>query len=270
MRAEILIRQRIPKLMIVLVALFGAIAVRIVSLTVIQGDELTARSVRQWTQQGKLAAQRGSIMDRIGGKTGTAQVYIDGKVSGSVHIGSFIGFAPADNPRFAVLVIVNAADVPVDYGGTTAAPFARQIMADTLAYLGIPKADAAQQKQVTVPEVTGMTLDEAARTLRAIPLKWETDGVSATVTGQMPPAGAALTAGGQVMLYTAPQDAVTPEIMAAVPDVRGMSVVEASRALRARGFELRLEGSGIAAKQIPAAGTFAPQGASVTVTFAMP
>ena len=66
MRAEILIRQRISKLMIVLVALFGAIAVRIVSLTVIQGDELTARGVRQWTQQGKVAAQRGSIMDRNG------------------------------------------------------------------------------------------------------------------------------------------------------------------------------------------------------------
>ena len=33
---------------------------------------------------------------RVGGKTGTAQVYIDGKVSSSVHIGSFIGFAPAD------------------------------------------------------------------------------------------------------------------------------------------------------------------------------
>ena len=73
---------------------------------------------------------------RVGGKTGTAQVYIDGKVSKDVHIGSFIGFAPADQPRFAVLVIVDAADVPIDYGGTTAAPFARMVIEDTLAYLG--------------------------------------------------------------------------------------------------------------------------------------
>ena len=66
MRAELLIRQRITKLMIVLVALFGAVTVRIVSLAVIQGEALTARGVRQWTQEGKVAARRGSIIDRNG------------------------------------------------------------------------------------------------------------------------------------------------------------------------------------------------------------
>ena len=207
---------------------------------------------------------------RVGGKTGTAQVYIDGKVSSSVHIGSFIGFAPADNPRFAVLVIVDAADVPVDYGGTTAAPFARQIIEDTLRYMGIPKEGEEETKLAEVPSVIGLTVDEAARRLRSVPLKWETDGVSGVVTDQMPPAGASLAAGGQVMLYTAPKEAATPELMAAVPDVRGMSVVEASRALRARGFEMELQGSGVAVSQSPAAGAYAEQGSSVRVTFAMP
>ena len=207
---------------------------------------------------------------RVGGKTGTAQVYIDGKVSNSVHIGSFIGFAPVDNPRFAVLVIVNAADVPVDYGGTTAAPFARQIIEDTLQYLGVPRAGEGEQKQVSVPDMTGMTLTEAERTLRAVSLKWETDGAGDTITAQMPPAGASLMTGGQVMLYTAEQQTVTPEVMAAVPDVRGMSVVEASRALRARGFSMRLTGSGVASRQSPAAGMYAAQGSEVAVTFSMP
>ena len=50
MRAELLIRKRIWKLMVVLTALFGAIVARIISLTVIQGEALTARGVRQWTQ----------------------------------------------------------------------------------------------------------------------------------------------------------------------------------------------------------------------------
>ena len=207
---------------------------------------------------------------RVGGKTGTAQVYVDGKVSTSVHIGSFIGFAPADHPRFAVLVIVNAAEVPVDYGGTTAAPFARQIIADTLDYLGIQKAGAEEQKMVSVPDVRGMTLEEAARVLRAVPLKWETDGAADVITAQMPPPGAELAAGGQMMLYTAPQDAVTPEVMVAVPDVLGMSVVEASRALRARGLELRMEGSGIAAAQSPGAGIYAAPGTEVKVRFVLP
>ena len=49
MRAELLIRKRIWKLMVVLTALFGAIVARIISLTVIRGEALTARGVRQWT-----------------------------------------------------------------------------------------------------------------------------------------------------------------------------------------------------------------------------
>ena len=207
---------------------------------------------------------------RVGGKTGTAQVYIDGKVSSSVHIGSFIGFAPADAPRFAVLVIVNAADVPVDYGGTTAAPFARQIIEDTLNYLGYEKAGAAQEQRVEIPDFQGWTLDEAVKRLRSLGLKYETDGVGATVTAQMPAAGAMLNAGGQVMLYTAEQQTVTPDIMVCVPDVIGLSVVEASRALRARGFELEISGSGVAVNQSPAYGAYAAQGSTVKVSFAMP
>lgn len=207
---------------------------------------------------------------RVGGKTGTAQVYIDGKVSSSVHIGSFIGFAPADAPRFAVLVIVNAADVPVDYGGTTAAPFARQIIEDTLNYLGYKKAGAAQEQRVEIPDFQGWTIDEVVKRLRSLGLKYETDGVGATVTAQMPAAGAMLNAGGQVMLYTAEQQTVTPDIMVCVPDVIGLSVVEASRALRARGFELEISGSGVAVRQSPAYGAYAAQGSTVKVSFAMP
>ena len=207
---------------------------------------------------------------RVGGKTGSAQVYIDGKVSRDVHIGSFIGFAPADNPRFAVLVIVDAADVPVDYGGTTAAPYARMVIEDTLAYLGYKKETSEEVKMVEVPDVVGMTVAQAQKILRSMPFNSETDGVSDIVTAQMPPAGAQLQAGGQVMLYTFDQEAATPDVMVSVPDVLGMSVVEASRALRARGLQLSLSGSGIAIRQTPAAGAYVVQGGEISVTFSMP
>lgn len=55
----------------------------------------------------------------VGGKTGTAQIYKDGKISPNLHIGSFVGFAPAQEPKVAVLVTVNEAQVVPDYGGTT-------------------------------------------------------------------------------------------------------------------------------------------------------
>ena len=49
-----------------------------------------------------------------------------------------------------------------------------------------------------------------------------------------------------------------------------MSVVEASRALRARGLTLALEGSGVAVSQRPAAGTFTAEGGEVQVRFSLP
>lgn len=84
---------------------------------------------------------------RIGGKTGTAQVYKNGRVVRDTHIGSFYGFAPVNDPQVSILVIVKEADVPIDYGGTTAAPFARQIMQEMLPYLGIePENDEKMKK----------------------------------------------------------------------------------------------------------------------------
>jgi beta-lactam-binding protein with PASTA domain len=55
-----------------------------------------------------------------------------------------------------------------------------------------------------------------------------------------------------------------------VPDVSGMSIVEANRQLRARMLEIMVEGSGLAVKQTPAAGEFARPGDTVKVTFQAP
>ena len=209
---------------------------------------------------------------RIGGKTGTAQVYKNGKVVSNVHIGSFLGFAPINEPQIAVLVTVHEAQVPVDYGSTTAAPFARQILEDALPYLGVMKSDpsATAAPQMTVPDVTGMTLAEARKALTAQMLSWETDGVGQTVTAQAPAAGAPMPAGGKVMLYTYENQPLQAVDVVSVPDVRGMSMVEAGRMLRARGFEMEVSGSGLAVRQEPGAGTFAALGDTVKVTFALP
>ena len=209
---------------------------------------------------------------RIGGKTGTAQVYKDGRVVSNVHIGSFVGFAPIDQPRFAVLVTVNEAQVPVDYGSTTAAPFARQIMEEVLQYLGVPKQEPGETPppQVTVPDVTGMALAEAKKTLAEAMLLSETDGVSQTVSAQVPAPGAKMPAGGRVMLYTYDNEPPRAMDLISVPDVKGLSMVEAARRLRARGFDMEIAGSGLAVRQEPGAGAYAALGSTVRVTFALP
>lgn len=207
---------------------------------------------------------------RIGGKTGTAQVYKDGRIVRNVHIGSFLGFAPADDPRIALLVIVDEADTPVDYGGTTAAPFARQILADVLPYLGYQPDEGEDSEPVQVPDVTGQPLWEARRTLSSMGLKVLDDGGSGSVTAQMPSAGATLRTGGQMMLYTYDEELPETETLVCVPDVSGKSIASAASLLRQRGLEMEIDGSGFAVSQEPAAGSFLAPDSVVLVHFELP
>lgn len=207
---------------------------------------------------------------RIGGKTGTAQVYKDGRIVRNVHIGSFLGFAPADDPRIALLVIVDEADTPVDYGGTTAAPFARQILEDVLPYLGYQPNGEDDSEPVPVPDVTGLPLWEARRTLSSLGLKVLDDGGSGSVTAQMPSAGAALRTGGQMMLYTYDEALPETETLVCVPDVSGKSIASAASLLRQRGLEMEIDGSGFAVSQEPAAGSFLAPDSVVLVHFELP
>ena len=203
---------------------------------------------------------------RIGGKTGTAQVYKEGRIVSDVHIGSFYGFAPADDPLISVLVIVNEAQVPVDYGGTTAAPFARQIFEEALPLLGVEKY-AENQKDVLVPDIKGLTIVQARRKLAEAGLDMLDDGVNTVVLDQLPPEGATLKEGGHVMAYTASSETLTPQDLVCVPDLIGASDVDCARLLRQRGLLLSMVGTGVCVRQAPAAGEYVAPGTSILVTF---
>lgn len=207
---------------------------------------------------------------RIGGKTGTAQVYKEGRIVRDVHIGSFLGFAPADDPRIALLVIVDEADTPVDYGGTTAAPFAGQILADVLPYLGYRPENGEQRQTVTVPDVVGQPLWQARKLMSEAGFRVLDDGAGDSVTAQMPSAGGSLTAGGQVMLYTYTDSLPPTETLVCVPDVQGLSIADAAALLRQRGLDMQIDGTGFATRQEPAAGSYVTQDQWVTVTFSLP
>lgn len=75
---------------------------------------------------------------RVAGKTGTAQK-IDprtGAYSSTMVVGSFIGFAPAENPRVAIVVVVDEPQVDA-WGGAVAAPAFRRIAEQVLPQLGV-------------------------------------------------------------------------------------------------------------------------------------
>lgn len=73
---------------------------------------------------------------RIAGKTGTAQIPIAGHYDPNKTIASFIGFGPADNPKFSMLVIIDRPTKSI-YGSETAAPIFFDIAKDLFAYFKI-------------------------------------------------------------------------------------------------------------------------------------
>ncbi len=74
----------------------------------------------------------------LAGKTGTAQVAENGTYSATKYIASFIGFAPAQDPRLLVAVIVDEPQGGNYYGGSVAAPAFGKIARFALPYLGVP------------------------------------------------------------------------------------------------------------------------------------
>ncbi len=74
---------------------------------------------------------------RVAGKTGTASIPVGGHYDPTKTITSFVGFAPADDPKFSMIVILNKPTTSI-YGAETAAPIFFKIARDILSYYGIP------------------------------------------------------------------------------------------------------------------------------------
>ena len=78
-------------------------------------------------------------------ETGTTQKIIDGKYSRNHHVGSFVGFFPAEKPKIVITVVVDEAKMKnglLGYGGTVAAPAFQNIAKQIIGYLGIePKKE---------------------------------------------------------------------------------------------------------------------------------
>jgi cell division protein FtsI/penicillin-binding protein 2 len=82
---------------------------------------------------GKQAGVKGYY---IAGKTGTAQVAVNGKYLPNDNIGSFIGYGPVEDPKFVITVVINHPR-DVEFAESTAAPAFHDIAAFILNYLQI-------------------------------------------------------------------------------------------------------------------------------------
>ncbi|NLL48967.1 MAG: PASTA domain-containing protein [Firmicutes bacterium] len=201
----------------------------------------------------------------VAGKTGTAEVP-EGGIYGAGRIASFAGFAPVDEPALAILVILYNPKVDSAYGGVLAAPVFKEIMEESLEYLGVKRRLEGQQRSrfVLVPNLTNFTLEEAKARLLQASLPWTVEGEGPLVTAQTPRPGAQVPAQTTVHLFFYggnDSEDVT------VPNVIGMSMRDASGSLSDLDLLIQVRGSGVAVKQSPEAGAAVSRGSTVEVIF---
>ena len=92
---------------------------------------------------------------RVGGKTGTAHKIGAHGYEDDKYVASFVGIAPASNPRLIMAVMIDEPDIAKDqyYGGVAAAPVFAAVMADALRMLAVPQ-DSPNNNVVIPPETS--------------------------------------------------------------------------------------------------------------------
>ena len=114
-------------------------------LTAPKGEQVikpeTARTVRNLmmsvTEPGGTGTAGAVPGFHVAAKTGTARKLVNGRYADNKHLASFVGFAPAENPRVIVAVAVDEPSTNGYYGGTVAGPVFKGITAGSLNILGV-------------------------------------------------------------------------------------------------------------------------------------
>ena len=142
----------------------------------------------------------------IGGKTGTSE---DG-VNTNKYVTSFMGVGPTTNPEVVILVtLYNPTGEGGHQGGAVAAPIGGKVLAEVLPYLEAQKDNIKEEnikKDIEVPNIEGLTIDEAKKRLKEVNLNISIEDMeekegTKIITQQLPKAGIKVKEGVAIIAY---------------------------------------------------------------------
>ena len=210
---------------------------------------------------------------RVAGKTGTSEKIGLSTVGQKDYISSFCGFAPADNPKIAMLVFFDTPTGNLYYGSAVAAPVFARAMQDILPYMGIEKIYSEEELKtldLKVPELIGKPINNAKNIAISESLNPVVIGKGETVIAQLPDPSGQIPQGGTVVLYT---DEESRSQTVKVPKLTGLSVFETNKSAISSKLNIKLAGNDltdsgvISVSQSIAEGTEVPPGTVITVRF---
>ncbi len=215
---------------------------------------------------------------KVAAKTGTSQKRdkYDENGEDTLRVSSCVGFAPADDPQIAVLILVDEPKAGVEYGSVVAAPYVSKFLTSALPYLGFEPQYSDEEKaavESVVGRYVGYSTESMKTKLESEGYKYVVVGNGDTVTGQMPAGGTVVSNLAKVViLYTNGEE---PKNDVVVPNVVGKTAEAANRLIINANLNIRIEGaanftSGDGAtvvEQSPMAGETVPEGTVITLTF---
>lgn len=210
---------------------------------------------------------------RVAGKTGTSEKIGLSGPGQKDYISSFCGFAPADDPKIAMLVFFDTPKGEFYYGSAVAAPVFAKAMQEILPYMGVEKKfteEEMEKLETATPELIGKKTYEARDAVQGASLTPIIVGNGDEVIGQLPQASERIPKGGTVVIYT---NGGEGETKVKVPKLTGMSVYDANKVASMSNVNIKISGAGVAREgavsvsQDIAEGTEVPMGTVVTVSF---
>jgi cell division protein FtsI (penicillin-binding protein 3) len=199
---------------------------------------------------------------RIAGKTGTAQIAkggkykTDGKAS---YQASFVGYFPAENPKYSCIVIVSAPTGDAYYGGAVAGPIFKEI-ADKVYSSSLEihqEVNKVKTQYATkVPTVRSGNQKEIQAVLGALNVRVTAAGKNEWVSG---------TTTDSLTVQLSPKRVEDDLKKGVVPNVIGMTAKDALYLLENHGLDVRIKGRGVISRQSMQAGTKFTKGSQITL-----
>lgn len=217
--------------------------------------EYKTEEVRQVISAETAASISKILADGVAGNGGARNAYVEGYsvaaktgtsekgTVGNKRIVSTVAFAPSDDAKISVIMIIDEPTKGLIYGSQIVAPYISKFLGDVLPYLGVEpnySDDDKENAKIEIQNYRGLSLDKATEMLKAADIKYEVVGSGASVIDQVPVSNATVTKKyGKVILYT---ENVSESDTVTVPDVIGKTAEEANIILTDAGLNILIDG----------------------------
>ena len=211
----------------------------------------------------------------IAGKTGTAQK-VDpetGTYGAGKYISSFVGFAPASDPKVSIFISIDEPSAGEYYAGVITTPVARQLFSDLFNYLSIDISSSDDEvrksllKDVIIPEIRDLTVEDGQQLLKELNLEYETVGEGEKIVDITPKPGYSVKEGTKVVIYKGDSSQIDKQVL--MPDLYGYSKQGAIEILESIGLKYKIVGEGLMVSQSIEVGKIVQRGDTVELTFSV-